>query len=150
QVAGGLPLPPARARGRAEDPARQRPAPARPLMPMDDSFDSAGLTLAAHVARPARAAAGPLPALVLCHGFPAGPGGAATSAQTYPVLADRLAADTGWTVLVFTFRGAGGSAGNFSLAGWRDDIVAAVDKLSADPVVRGVWLAGSSTGGALA
>jgi len=113
-----------------------------------ETVDSHGLTLAAHLARPSQGGAGA--ALVLCHGFPAGPGGAATSAQTYPALADRLAADTGWTVLVFTFRGAGGSEGNFSLGGWRDDIVAAVDKLSTDAAVRGVWLAGSSTGGALA
>jgi alpha/beta superfamily hydrolase len=113
-----------------------------------ETVDSHGLSLAAHLARPSQGGSGA--ALVLCHGFPAGPGGAATSAQTYPELADRLAAETGWTVLVFTFRGAGGSQGNFSLGGWRDDIVAAVDKLAGDSTVRGVWLAGSSTGGALA
>ena len=117
-------------------------------MSFADSIASDGLTLAAHLARPAHAGSGA--ALVLCHGFPAGPGGAATSAQTYPQLADRLAADTGWSVLVFTFRGAGGSEGNFSLAGWRDDVVAAVDMLAGDAAVRGIWLAGSSTGGALA
>lgn len=117
-------------------------------MTFAETVFSHGFTLAAHIAR--GSPAGPSAALVLCHGFPAGPGGAATSAQTYPELADRLAADTGWTVMVFTFRGAGGSEGNFSLGGWRDDIGAAVDKLSADEAVRGVWLAGSSIGGALA
>src|SRR5438552_3086027 len=40
---------------------------------MDVSVASDGLALAAHVAQPGRAAAGLRPALVLCHGFPAGP-----------------------------------------------------------------------------
>ena len=55
---------------------------------------------------------------MLCHGFPAGPGGARTSGQTYPEFAERLAAETGWTVLTFNFRGTGESGGEFSLAGW--------------------------------
>src|SRR5205807_7306703 len=130
-------------------PSRQRPAPARPLMEMDDSFDSAGLTLAAHVAQPARSAVGPRPALVLSHGFPSGPGGAATSAQTYPEFADHLATETGWTVLTFNFRGAGRSQGSFSVGGWLDDLRAAVAHARAMPRVSGVWLAGSSAGGAL-
>jgi alpha/beta superfamily hydrolase len=112
-----------------------------------DSVTSGGLALSAYVARPIASGGGA--ALVLCHGFPAGPGGAKTSAQTYPQLADRLSADTGWTVLTFTFRGAGGSEGNFSLGGWLEDVRAAVDFLADDDTVAGVWLAGSSTGGAL-
>jgi putative redox protein len=118
-------------------------------MSFEHTFVSSGLTLRAHLARPSRATLRASPTLVLCHGFPAGPGGAATSAATYPDLADRLASDTGWTVLAFTFRGAGGSEGEFSLRGWLDDVLAAVEWLSADPLVGGVWLAGSSTGGAL-
>src|SRR5437588_8010211 len=110
---------------------------------MDSSFESGGLRLAAHLAQPARASSGPRPALVLCHGFPAGPGGAATSAQTYPQLADRLAGDTGWTVLVFSFRGAGTSQGQFSLGGWLSDVRAAVDLAATDDAVTGIWLAGS-------
>src|SRR5947199_279999 len=94
--------------------------------------------------------AGPRPALVLCHGFPAGPGGALTSAQTYPDLADHLAAETGWTVIAFNFRGAGESEGNFSLLGWLDDLVAVVDHAVDLPRVGGVWVAGSSAGGAVA
>ena len=91
-----------------------------------------------------------VPGLVLCHGFPAGPGGAATSGQTYPELAERLAADTGWVVLAFNFRGTGASEGNFSLAGWLDDLRAAIDFLLDVDGVGEVWLLGSSTGGALA
>jgi fermentation-respiration switch protein FrsA (DUF1100 family) len=115
------------------------------------TIESEGLPLAGHLVRPTTAAAastGP-PGLVLCHGFPAGPGGAATSAQTYPALANRLAAETGWAVLTFNFRGTGKSAGNFSLRGWLNDLDAAIGRLL-DEGVSGVWLAGSSTGGALA
>jgi putative redox protein len=88
--------------------------------------------------------------LVLCHGFPSGPRGAAVSAESYPQLADRLAADTGWTVLSFNFRGTGDSEGDFSLGGWMADLQLAVGHLLADEGVAGVWLAGFSTGGALA
>ena len=117
---------------------------------MRDVVQSNGLRLAAHLARPVGApGAGRLPGLVLSHGFPAGPRGAATAAQTYPQLADRLAAETGWVVLAFNFRGTGSSEGDFSLGGWVDDLRAAVDHLSKVDGVGGVWLAGASTGGAL-
>ncbi|HEX3623138.1 MAG TPA: alpha/beta fold hydrolase [Acidimicrobiales bacterium] len=112
---------------------------------------SSGLRLSGYLARPAAAeSSAGAPGLILCHGFPAGPGGAATSGQTYPELAERLAADTGWVVLAFNFRGTGASDGNFSLAGWLDDLRAAIDHLLAVDGVSGVWLLGSSTGGALA
>ena len=94
---------------------------------MDGAIQSGDLKLAAHIAQPARAAAGPRPCLVLAHGFPAGAGGALTSAQTYPDLADHLSAETGWTVIAFNFRGSGESEGDFSLLGWIDDLVAVVD-----------------------
>lgn len=120
---------------------------------------SSGLRLAGFVSRPP-ASSESIPAavagwagaraLVLCHGFPAGPGGAATSGQTYPEFADRLAASTGWLVLTFNFRGTGTSEGDFSLGGWLDDLRAAVDHVVRTEDVSGVWLAGSSTGGALA
>ena len=112
-------------------------------------IESSGLRLAGYLARPEEPSPS-APGLVLCHGFPAGPGGAATSGQTYPQLAERLAADTGWVVLTFNFRGTGQSEGNFALAGWLDDLRAAIDHLLAAGGVSGVWLAGSSTGGALA
>jgi putative redox protein len=114
-------------------------------------IQSSGLKLVGYVARPAGpSSASRPPGLVLCHGFPAGPGGAATSGQTYPELAERLAADTGWVVLTFNFRGTGASPGDFSLAAWLDDLRAAVDHLLATEAVSGAWLAGTSTGGALA
>ncbi len=111
---------------------------------------SQGLELAGYLAEPPPKGGGaPPPGLVLCHGFPTLPGGAAGSAQTYPVFANRLAAETGWLVLTFNFRGTGASEGDFSLRGWLADVGAAVDRLLAQGV-SGVWLAGSSTGGALA
>src|SRR5260221_14084103 len=119
-------------------------------MAMQHLIDSDGLRLSAHLARPLSSGTGALCGLVLCHGFPSGPRGAATSGQTYPQFADRLAAETGWAVLTFNFRGSGTSEGDFSLGGWLADLRAAVDHLSAEPRVNGVWLAGSSTGGALA
>jgi len=88
--------------------------------------------------------------LVVCHGFPAGPRGAATTAETYPALADRLAAETGWTVLVVNLRGTGGSEGDFSMGGWLTDLHRAVAVLRDQSDVEGVWLAGFGAGGALA
>ena len=118
---------------------------------METVINAGGVRLAAHVARPpsSTAVAG-RPGLVVCHGFPAGAKGAAASAQTYPELADRIAADAGWTVLAFNFRGTGDSEGDFSLGGWLADLRAAVGHLLDHEGVGGVWLMGASTGGSLA
>ncbi|HUQ62167.1 MAG TPA: alpha/beta fold hydrolase [Acidimicrobiales bacterium] len=108
------------------------------------------MALGAHLSRPPAVSKGqPVPGLVLCHGFPAGPGGAASSGQTYPELGDRLSSESGWAVLTFNFRGTGASKGQFSLSGWLEDLQSAVDHLLGQDDVSGVWLAGSSTGGAL-
>lgn len=117
---------------------------------MEDSFDAGGLRLACHLARPLRTVRGPVPGLVLCHGFPGGPQGAAGAGQSYAQFADRLAAEAGWVVFTFCFRGAGGSEGDFSLGGWLSDLHHAVAHVRSLEEVGGVWLAGSSTGGALA
>ena len=116
---------------------------------MEIEIESEGLRLAGHLARPAIIGTNPAPGLVLCHGFPAGPGGGATSAKTYPAFAEKLAAETGWNVLTFNFRGTGASEGDFSIRGWIVDLGAAVERLVKEGV-SGVWLAGFSTGGALA
>lgn len=117
---------------------------------MDRSIQSEGIPLAAHLARPTDNVNAVARGMVLCHGFPTGPRGTANSAQTYPELADRLAADTGWTVLSFDFRGTGGSEGDFSLAGWVQDLHAVIGHLLANEPLTGIWVAGSGTGGAVA
>jgi putative redox protein len=118
---------------------------------VETNIEIEGLRLKGHLARPAARAVGDGPrcGLVLCHGFPAGPRGAATSGESYPDLADRLSAETGWYVLAFNFRGTGDSDGDFSLGGWLRDVAGAVDRLLQEDV-DGVWLAGFSLGGALA
>ena len=115
---------------------------------LDTTFDSDGLTLSAHLAGPPDA--GAAPAIVIAHGFPTGPRGAAASASTFPELADRIARMCGWHALTFNFRGTGASEGDFSVAGWRADLRAAVDHLEARADVRGVWLCGVAEGGTLA
>ena len=79
-------------------------------------FVSSDLRLAAHLARPsAERVASSRPGLVICHGFPAAPEVVGSSAGTYGQLADRIAAEAGWTALTFSCRGVGRSEGDFSL-----------------------------------
>ncbi|MDQ1397983.1 MAG: uncharacterized protein QOG64_3242 [Acidimicrobiaceae bacterium] len=116
-------------------------------------IESSGLQLAGSLCRPPVSAAGGAkarPGLVLCHGFPTEGKRARVSGQTYPQLAERIAAEAGWVVLTFNFRGTGESEGDFSLNGWLADLRDAVDYLLEVEQVTGVWVAGFSTGGALA
>lgn len=117
---------------------------------MDRLFESDGIELAGQLSLPRSAPGHPVPGLVICHGFPAGRNAGRVSAKSFPELADRIAAELGWKVLVFTFRGAGDSAGDFSLGGWLEDLGAAIAHLRAEPDISGVWLLGFGTGGALA
>jgi len=117
---------------------------------MEKLFTSSGVELAGHLAKPRSAPGNWVPGLVLCHGFPLGPGTGALSARSFPELADRIATELGWQVLVFTFRGCGESAGNFSFHGWLDDLLAAVSFMRQQPDVGDVWVGGFGTGGALA
>lgn len=113
---------------------------------VETEIDSEGFALRGHLAGLPEGGER-RPGLVVCHGFPAGKR-TETSDANYPQLADRLAAESGWTVLSFNFRGCGESEGDFSLGGWLADIHAAVDHVR--HLVDGVWLSGFSTGGALA
>lgn len=117
---------------------------------METTIESDGLALRAHLARPSEVQEGEaLRGLVLCHGFPVGPKSSAAG-ESYPQLADRLAAEAGWAVLTFSFRGTNGSPGDFSLGGWLTDLRRATEHLLDVAGVEGVWLAGFSAGGALA
>lgn len=66
------------------------------------------------------------------------------------MLADRLAAESGWRVLAGCLRGVGGSAGDFSLCGWLDDCAALVEQASTLAAGGGVWVVGFGVGGAVA
>jgi alpha/beta superfamily hydrolase len=106
------------------------------------------VTLVGALARPAGLVR--TPGLILCHGLPNGRRGAATYASTYPELGERLARDAGWSVLTFNFRGSGASDGDFSIGGWQSDLQAAIAMMSERDDTTGIWLAGSSLGGAIA
>ena len=63
----------------------------------------------------------PYPALCLCHGIPAR--APDPSDRGYAALAERFCAE-GFLVLIFNFRGAGESGGNFDILGWSWDLEA--------------------------
>jgi fermentation-respiration switch protein FrsA (DUF1100 family) len=116
------------------------------------SITSDGIELDGYLARPATSAAARSGrhGMVLCHGFPVTPSQRQGNWAGYQDLAERLAAETGWYVLTFSFRGTGRSGGNFSLGGWLADLEAATDTLRGIHGVDGVWLCGFAAGGALA
>jgi pimeloyl-ACP methyl ester carboxylesterase len=89
----------------------------------------------------------PGPKVLVCHELPRVPGGAPDAGRTYPGLADRLAHESGFQVVVGLLRGTGGSDGDFSAAGWLHDLRFLVDEI-AGPVGR-LWLIGFGLGGAL-
>ena len=117
---------------------------------METILRSGGMELAGHLALPRSAPGNWVPGLIVCHGFPSGHNAGRVSAKSFPELADRIAAELGWKVLVFTFRGCGESDGDFSFRGWLEDLAAGVAFMRRQPDVEGVWLAGFGTGGALA
>jgi putative redox protein len=117
---------------------------------VQERIRSGEVTLAAHVAKPPVAGNGPWPAVVIAHGYPSAAGEARIVAQTFPELADRIANEMGWIGLAVALRGCGGSNGSFSLDGWLADLQASVAHVAAMPSVRGVWIAGFGTSGALA
>lgn len=116
---------------------------------MEVLFRSGDIDIAGHLARPPAAPGTLVPGVVICHGFPTVRHGAALAARSFPELADRIATEMGWAVLVFTLRGCGASGGDFSLQGWLDDLLAATRWTLALDQVRDVYVAGFGTGGAL-
>jgi len=93
-----------------------------------------GIDIEAELHLPA-VAAGRAPALCICHGIPSGqpsdPGDGG-----YPLLAGRFCA-AGFATFIFSFRGTGGSGGNFDIMGWSRDLEAAVDYLCSSSEVEG-------------
>lgn len=90
---------------------------------------SDGLNLWAELYRPDDRAE-KRPGLVVCHGIPAAPHDPRD--RGYPELAEKLCSD-GFMVLLFNFRGAGESQGNFDILGWTRDLGAALDYLCTQP-----------------
>jgi len=106
-----------------------------------------GLRVIGEVYIPA-ASALPNPGLIICHGIPGkvkdpnDPG--------YPLLAERFCR-MGFTVLIFNFRGAGLSEGNFAILGWTRDLEGALDYFNRRPEVDPlkIFLMGFSGGAAV-
>jgi len=90
----------------------------------------------------------PVPALLLCHELPRERGSAPDVGRTYPALADRLGLESGFKVATGLLRGAGGSEGDFSAAGWLEDLRFLADHEVGDD--GALWLVGFDLGGVLA
>lgn len=116
---------------------------------MEPLFTCGELSLAGHLARPRTAPGTKAPAVIISHGFPTVQRGRRNSGLSFPELADRMANEMGWYALAYNSRGCGQSAGDFSIRGWLDDLLAAVAFVRTVPDVRDVWLVGFGTGGAL-
>jgi len=114
-----------------------------------EKIDGPSGSLALHVAPGSSTRGDHTNVLVLCHGFPVERDSAQRVADTLPSLADRIATENGWPVVVGCLRGVGPSAGDFSLGGWYDDLAAVVDHAAGIGNGGGVWIVGFGTGGAL-
>jgi uncharacterized protein len=107
-----------------------------------------GLKIAGEIYLPEEADP-PYPAVILCHGVPSGmapdPGDGG-----YPLLARTIAGE-GFAVMIFSFRGAGESEGNFDIVGWTHDLAAAIDYIWGRPEIDAnhLSLVGFSAGGAV-
>lgn len=88
------------------------------------------------------------PALCICHGIPSGKPPDPNDGG-YPMLAEKFCA-AGFITLIFNFRGAGISGGDFDIMGWTRDLEAAIDYLYLHPRVdkSRLYLMGFSGGAA--
>ncbi len=116
---------------------------------MQIEVPSGSHALVGHFYRPDLHGESTAPLAIVAHGFPSAPGGGANSYDSFPGLAERLAAEYGWFGMSFQFRGVGESEGSFSIDGWIEDIAAAVTYARSIDGVGQVWLIGFGTGGAL-
>jgi dipeptidyl aminopeptidase/acylaminoacyl peptidase len=111
------------------------------------SWKSDRLTIRGEIYLPS-GTTGPFPALVLCHGIPAKVKG--PDDRGYPMLAEKFCGK-GFLVLIFNFRGAGQSEGDFDILGWARDLEKGLNSLSLRPEVdrKRVFLMGFSGGAAV-
>ena len=95
------------------------------------------------------ASAAPASAVVLVHDFPLEEQSADRTGRSLPVLADRLAAESGWRVLAGCLRGVGGSEGDFSPWGWLEDLRTLAGHAAGLAAGGGVWVVGFGVGGSI-
>lgn len=88
--------------------------------------------------------------VVVSHGYPGDKGSPGVIPSSLIALSGRLASDSGMRVVACCLRGVGGSEGDFSLAGWLDDLAAVVSRAAVEADGGGVWLVGLGTSGSLA
>ncbi len=117
---------------------------------MDLVIENGSIALGAYLRRPQNPTglAGNL--LLVCHGLPAGPAADGLAVMAYPEMVDRLAEESGWSVMGFLFRGAGGTAGQFSPGWWCEDLAAVVNFSRGQLGAAKVYVAGFGFGGAVA
>lgn len=84
-------------------------------------------------------------AVLMCHGISAGPYN--PNERSWSILAEKFC-KAGFIAMIFNFRGAGLSQGNFDILGWTRDLMVALDLLFKVDAVdrRHVYLLGSSAG----
>ncbi len=88
------------------------------------------------------------PGLVICHDFPVEGDAPTGPGHSHRPLADRIAKELSWSVLLVDYRGCGNSKGDFSMLNWLEDVCQAVQYLR-DKSTE-VWAVGFGIGGALA
>jgi uncharacterized protein len=117
-------------------------------MPIWQAWEGPSGALAIH--EPTSGLAGPTKGvIVVSHGIPVDTGQPASIPSGLVALSDRLASDSGWRVVACCLRGVGESEGDFSLAGWLDDLTSVVKTASSNAPVNSTILVGLGTGGAL-
>ncbi len=84
-------------------------------------------------------------AVLMCHGISAGP--YTPGDRSWPVLAEKFT-KAGFVTMIFNFRGAGLSQGNFDILGWARDLKKALDFLLKIDAIDGrrIYILGSSAG----
>ena len=91
------------------------------------------------------------PALIICHGIPAGPQAKSQSDHGYEALALEFNS-IGVASVIFNFRGCGDSDGNFHMMGWTRDLEAVTEQMLETPHIdpSRIIILGFSEGGAAA
>ncbi len=112
------------------------------------SWKKDGLNIRGEVYLPRADSSESFPGLIVCHGIPAK--GKEPDDRGYPSLAESFCRQ-GFVVLIFNFRGAGWSEGNFDILGWTRDLDGGLDHFIHRPEVdlRRIFLLGFSGGAAV-